>query len=54
MSPHFCKKEAIINTVKNLIMFEVQSQENQPKKLHKFIATISQIIIFIAQIDFEK
>jgi hypothetical protein len=54
MSPHFCKKEAIINTVKDLIMLEVQSQENLPQKLHIFIATISQIIIFIAQIDFEK
>ncbi len=54
MSLHFCKKEAIINTVKDLIMLEVQSQENLPKKLHIFIATISQIIIFIAEIDFEK
>ncbi len=35
-------------------MLEVRSQENLPKKLHIFIATISQIIIFIADIDFEK
>ncbi len=35
-------------------MLEVQSQENLPKKPHIFIATISQIIIFIAEIDFEK
>jgi hypothetical protein len=54
MSPDFCKKEVIINTAKDLIMLEVQSQENLPKKLHIFIATISQIIIFITEIDFEK
>jgi hypothetical protein len=35
-------------------MLEVQSQENLPKKLHIFLATISQMIIFIAEIDSEK
>ncbi len=54
VSPHFCKKEATINTVKDLITLAVQSQENLPKKLHIFIATISQIINFITEIDFEK
>jgi hypothetical protein len=54
MSPHFCTNEAIINTAKDLIMLEFQSQENLPKKLHIFIATISKKNVFIAEMDFEK
>jgi hypothetical protein len=49
------QKEVIRNVAKSLNMLEVQSQENQPKKLPKFISENSQFFFFFwVKVDFQK